>query len=105
MQAVVKLNGNPETWGYADPPYFRQNFLAEIQRGPTTIGIAANEAFQHYADGIYDGADCHVLGKDYFSNGQYSNHVVLVVAVQEVGNDSYIFTAKNSWGASWGNNG
>jgi C1A family cysteine protease len=63
--------------------------------GPVAIAIDANATiFQHYKSGIIN-APC----------GKAIDHGVLVVGYSNTNNGNSYWKVKNSWGASWGENG
>jgi len=75
------------------PP--NENALGDaIQTGPVSVAIEADQSiFQFYKSGILDG-NC----------GKNLDHGVLAVGYKSDANKGY-WIVKNSWGASWGNQG
>jgi len=64
---------------------------AAIAQGPVSVTIEAdNRAFQFYKGGLYDGANC----------ANETKHEVLFV-----GYGAGYYIVRNSWGASWGEEG
>jgi hypothetical protein len=61
--------------------------------GPVSVAIQAASDFMFYSGGIYDSTQCS-------SSPQTLNHGVAVVAY-----DAQSLTIRNSWGASWGEQG
>jgi len=77
------------------PQSLEQMKLA-VAKGPVSIAVEADKtAFQHYKSGVLDNA----LGC-----GTKLDHGVLTVGYDDTYSTPY-FTVKNSWGATWGENG
>jgi len=82
--------------GYKDVPANDEAaLLAAVAGQPVSVAIEADtEVFQFYSGGVLDSAAC----------GTNLDHGVLVVGYgTDAGKDYWI--VKNSWGASWGENG
>ncbi|CAD2091402.1 chabaupain 2 [Plasmodium vinckei brucechwatti] len=87
---------------YALVPY--NNYKEAIQYlGPITIAVGANEDFQDYDGGIYDG-ECE----------GFANHAVILVgygvesvydALLKKNVDQYYYIIRNSWSSAWGEDG
>jgi len=84
--------------GYTDVPTLNEAaLLTAVAQQPVSIAIEADQAvFQFYSSGVIDDASC----------GTTLDHGVLIVGY---GTDSSLgkdyWTVKNSWGASWGEQG
>jgi C1A family cysteine protease len=75
-------------------PKDKTAFKASIAQGPTSIAIEADQsAFQFYSGGVLD-SGC----------GDQLDHGVLAVGYGSENGEEYAIV-KNSWGASWGDNG
>jgi cathepsin L len=80
---------------YADVPSGNEaDIYTVIQKGPVSIAIEADQsAFQFYKSGVFSAA-C----------GTNLDHGVLIVGYGTLSSKPY-WIVKNSWGASWGENG
>ena len=69
---------------------------AAIKEGPTSIAIEADKTvFQHYTKGILDSEEC----------GTSLDHGVLAVGYGVSDEGTEYILVKNSWGATWGDEG
>jgi C1A family cysteine protease len=82
--------------GYIDIPD-ENSILTEIQKGPVSIAIEADQAvFQFYTGGVLDDPSC----------GNQLDHGVLIVGYgTDLSSKKPYWTVRNSWGSSWGENG
>lgn len=81
--------------GYEVVPQNESALLQAIANQPISVGLAANQEFQLYGGGIYDGSCNSKL-----------NHAVTLIGYgtsEEDGTKYWI--VKNSWGSSWGEQG
>ncbi len=90
---------NPKTyqgksWGYVTQdgaiPSAEKLKQAIYDRGPVSVAVVADNAFQNYSGGVFQGS----------SNNGIVNHAVALV-----GWDGNVFRLKNSWGTNWGEKG
>ena len=77
--------------GYHDVSQSDSQMQAALQEGPVSIAVDAG-CFQTYSSGVLSPSDC----------GKSLDHGVLAVAFDSSANT---YTVKNSWGASWGEEG
>ena len=82
--------------GYCDVTVSNDKALAAaITKGPVSVAIEADQAcFQFYSSGVMSDASC----------GTQLDHGVLAVGFGTESGQAY-WKVKNSWGASWGDNG
>ncbi|KAN0040068.1 hypothetical protein ACTA71_011953 [Dictyostelium dimigraforme] len=77
-------------YGYTEKT--KASLLAELKKGPVTIAVWVDSAFQNYKGGIYNSATKYTN----------INHLVLLVGYDQA-TDAY--KIKNSWGTWWGESG
>ncbi|KAL0862697.1 hypothetical protein Bca101_041815 [Brassica carinata] len=78
------------------PPNNERALLEAVSRQPVSVGIAAKvDSIVRYSGGVYDGPDC----------GTTITHGVTLVGYGTSPEGIKYWLAKNSWGASWGENG
>ena len=71
--------------------------MALFQNGPTSISFTVVPGFKQYSGGVYINATCPNVPLDV-------NHDVMLIGYgTEMGLDYWLI--KNSWGATWGDNG
>lgn len=75
---------------------------ALLKYGPLSVGIEVGEDFMHYKSGIYHKTGLTSSYK--FNPFEMTNHAVLVVGYGVENGEKY-WIVKNSWGASWGEDG
>jgi len=88
--AAVKISG------YTDvPPQDEDAMMQAVAKGPVSVAIEADRSvFQFYSSGVMTSAQC----------GTQLDHGVLVVGYGEDNGQKY-WKVKNSWGATWGQEG
>ncbi|KAL0695629.1 hypothetical protein Bca4012_062809 [Brassica carinata] len=70
--------------------------LEAVSRQPVSVGIFAKlDSIIHYSSGVYDAPDC----------GTDVTHAVTIVGYGTSPEGIKYWLAKNSWGATWGENG
>jgi len=85
---------HPNSGYYAVKPMSQADLLAAIVGQPISIGVEADQlAFQFYSSGVIK-SEC----------GDAIDHDVLAVGY-EVVDGTQAYYVKNSWGATWGDNG
>lgn len=89
QDTVVKMNRYENVPASSEP-----TLLTAVARQPVAVGIAVNEDFHLYQNGVYDG-----------SCGNELNHAVTIIGYGTNDNGTKYWLIKNSWGASWGENG
>jgi len=94
---TCKRNCEPAVYvtSYTDVPEKDEDaLLAALNKGPVSVAVEADKsAWQFYSSGVLDDASC----------GTSLDHGVLAVGYGTDGKDYY--KVKNSWGASWGEEG
>merc|ERR1712183_584404 len=81
---------------YADvTPNDADALKAQVVKGPVSVAIEADQrCFQSYTSGVLSGTEC----------GVNLDHGVLVAGYGTENGTEY-WLVKNSWGATWGDNG
>ena len=90
-QAVSKILGFDYCSGYTSRTCSTSIFYSLLAKGPLAVGIDGS-TIQSYYNGIYLGA-CY-----------QDNHAVIAIGYGTSGAQNY-WIVRNSWGASWGENG
>jgi hypothetical protein len=67
---------------------------AIMDYGPVAVGVVANNAFQAYGGGVFNGCGSGEL-----------NHAVVLVGWNDTQGDSGVWIMRNSWGSWWGESG
>ena len=88
--------GHLSSWKYiggqeSAQPSVDQIKSALLQYGPIVVDVAVDDSFQAYSGGVLNSC-----------GGAQINHMVLIVGYND---DGGYWIVKNSWGASWGENG
>jgi len=84
---------------YVDVPANDEASLenAVATKGPVSVAINVVFDFQFYSSGVYDSSSCS-------SDPQQLNHGVVVVGFDNTASKPF-WIVRNSWGASWGEQG
>jgi C1A family cysteine protease len=83
-----------DSWQYVCPdctPTTAQLKQAIYTRGPLSVSVCVNDAFQNYSGGIFSGPGCSDL-----------NHGVVLVGWDD---DDGCWIMRNSWSSAWGEDG
>lgn len=93
---ATSSKGTVKVTSYVDViPNSVEQLKSALEEGPVSVAIEADQfIFQFYQSGILNDASC----------GTELDHGVLAVGYGKEGDQEY-FIVKNSWGASWGENG
>lgn len=85
-------------WGYIggqwNTPSVEQMKQAIMDHGPISVAISANNAFQAYGGGVFNGC-----------TGGDINHAVVLVGWDDSQGAGGVWIMRNSWGAGWGEGG
>ena len=78
---------------------------ARVQKQPIVVAVAANNKFIHsYLNGVIDATECY--DRELKDPLNPVNHAVLVVGYgHDEATDLDYWLVKNSWNATWGDNG
>lgn len=84
-----------EVKGYKSVPKQENGLVSALDKLPVSITVKADKTMQHYKSGVLS-IPC---------NGSQINHAVLAVGYGKAFPKARHIKVKNSWGATWGNEG